>query len=83
MISDDPADIPETTPRLYTVAIAGFEDAQGAIVLAVPDPNNVFIEPIHVVKVPETTGVGSTVTGIIKSRPIHPEEVGVTVKFIC
>ena len=62
MIVTVPADTPVTTPTLLTVATPVFDDTQGVVLEAVPDPINAVVEFIHTLKVPVIVGNAFTVT---------------------
>ena len=56
-----PAETPVTNPLLSTAAMDGFEDTQGKIVAAVPDPDNCDVVLTQAVKMPVTVGKAFTV----------------------
>ena len=66
-----PADIPETTPSLVTVATALFEDTHGLVSAAIPLPVNVVLNPKH------TDAVAGTIVGnaftVIVPVAVQPE----------
>jgi len=64
-IVEDPADTPVTTPPELTVAIEVFEDVHGEELLAVPDPVNVMLLPLHNVADPETVGAAGSVNVMV------------------
>ena len=56
-----PPETPLTTPVLETVATAVFEEVQGVVACAVPEPVNVDVAPTQALKVPPIVGVPFTV----------------------
>jgi hypothetical protein len=64
-----PAAILDTSPVLLTVAVAGFDDIHGAVVLAVPEPDNCVVVPIHPFDGPNIVGRLSTVNVTFTVQP--------------
>jgi hypothetical protein len=64
-----PAAILDTRPVLLTVAIEGFEDIHGELVLAVPEPDNCVVVPIHPFEDPDIVGRLFTVNVILTVQP--------------
>lgn len=64
-----PAAILDTSPVLFTVAVAGFEDIHGELVLAVPEPVNCEVVPIHPFDGPDIVGRLFTVNVIFIVQP--------------
>ena len=62
MITLVPAEMPDTTPVLLTVATAGVADDHGVVPSAVPEPLNVVVKPAQTVAVPVIVGIATTVT---------------------
>jgi hypothetical protein len=55
---------------LLTVATPGVADTQGLVAAAVPEPVNVVVDPIHVVKFPVMVGAAVTVTVAVILHPL-------------
>ena len=60
-----PAATPVTTPELFTVATAVFEEIQGFELAAVALPVNDIVEPTQTVLFPEIVGFEFTVTNAV------------------
>ena len=60
-----PAETPETTPELLTVATAILLDDQGVVGLAVPEPVNVLVAPTQADDVPLIVGEAFTVIVLV------------------
>ena len=66
-----PVAILDTSPVSLTVAIEGFEDIHGELVLAVPEAVNCVVVPIHPFDGPDIVGMLFTVNVIFT---VHPSE---------
>ena len=65
-----PADTPDTSPELSTVATAVLEEVHAIGVAGVPPvPVNWVVDPTHTVKVPEIAGLAFTVTVAVLLQP--------------
>lgn len=64
-----PAAILDTSPVLLTVAIAGFDDIHGKLMLAVPEPDNCVVVPIHPFDIPVIVGMSFTVNVTFTVQP--------------
>ena len=56
-----PPETPKTTPELFTVAMAVFEDVQGVEAWAVAEPVRIVVLFFRTVVVPDMVGLGLTV----------------------
>ncbi len=66
-----PAEIPDTTPVLLTVATDGVADAHGVVPSAVAEPLNVVVEPTQTLAVPVIVGFALTVTVCVCVQPVE------------
>ena len=74
-----PEDNPVANPVFVIVATAGFDESQGIVGCAVPNPVNCVVEPIQISDSPSRLGFGKMITGITKSTPVVHATEGVTV----
>lgn len=57
----DPAETPETTPELLTVATPVFDDTQGLTNAGLAEPTRAVVDPTHTIGVPVIVGRAFTV----------------------
>jgi hypothetical protein len=62
VIVDVPAETPVTTPAVDTVATAVFDEVQGLVIAADPEPVRVVVAPTQAERVPDIVGFGFIVT---------------------
>ena len=74
-----PAEIPVTTPTLFTVANNGFEDTHGFTAAAAIVLDNGVVEPTQTFSVPEITGNALTVIIFVSVQPFKAVKVIVAV----